>query len=90
MAKTAEKPYDPENPEGCLAATMLSTMARETNTYIIGGSIIEALPDGNYNTCHCFNKSGELVATHRKMHLFNVSIKGGFKFFESDILKSGD
>ena len=82
--------------ERALTTNMLSGLAKETNTYIIGGSIPEMIeqqdktkPPKIYNTCHCFNKKGEIVATHRKQHLFDVDIPGGITFFESNFVESG-
>ena len=54
-------------------ANFLSQLAKETSTYIIGGSIPEETIIKNeqgenkiYNTCLCFNRNGEIVAIHRK------------------------
>ena len=51
------------------SANMLSALAKETGTYIIGGSIPEATDIPNdrgenkiYNTCLCFDKEGNLKA----------------------------
>lgn len=42
-----------------------------------------------YNTSLCFNKEGEVTATHRKLHLFDVNIPGGIVFYESDYMSPG-
>ncbi|EAQ85875.1 hypothetical protein CHGG_07128 [Chaetomium globosum CBS 148.51] len=62
----------------------LSTMARENAIYLIGGSIPELAtsasePSQNtyYNTSLTFSPSGALLATHRKIHLFDIDIPGG-------------
>lgn len=77
--------------ERAVTTNLLSMLAKETKTYIIGGSIPEETQIPNdqgenkiYNTCLCFNKEGEIVAEHRKQHLFDVDIPGGVTFFESD------
>jgi omega-amidase len=67
-------------------------MAKETQTYLIGGSIPELSPSSKkyYNTSLMFNPAGELIATHRKVHLFDIDIPGKIKFKESDILSAGN
>ncbi|EGG14611.1 nitrilase 2 [Cavenderia fasciculata] len=74
--------------------TMLSHAAKEFGVWIIGGSIPERSAQGDldniYNTCTVFNPSGELVATHRKVHLFDINVPGRIKFCESDSLTRGD
>ena len=48
----------------CKAASMLSTMAKKCAINLIGGTIPEQHEKGITNTCYCFNREGELVATH--------------------------
>ncbi|KAL2162619.1 hypothetical protein VTH06DRAFT_6455 [Thermothelomyces fergusii] len=43
-----------------------------------------------YNTSLIFSPAGELLATYRKMHLFDISIPGRITFRESDVLSPGD
>ncbi|RKF72006.1 Omega-amidase NIT3 [Golovinomyces cichoracearum] len=70
----------------------LSLVAREASCYLIGGSIPEF--DSNtqkyYNTSLTFAPSGELLATHRKIHLFDIDIPGKICFKESDVLSPGN
>lgn len=68
----------------------LSIIAREIGVFLIGGSIPELDGDRIYNTSYIFDDQGRLVAKHRKMHLFDVDIKGGQTFKESDTLSAGD
>jgi omega-amidase len=70
----------------------LASLAKETQTYIIGGSIPEREPetDNLYNTSLTFSPSGELLATHRKVHLFDIDIPGKIRFIESDALSPGN
>ena len=70
---------------------LLSSLAKETGTYIIGGSIPEQIPGEQkiFNTCLCFDKDGQIKASHRKLHLFDVNIPGGIVFQESDFCKPG-
>lgn len=53
----------------------LSKMARDNKVWLIGGSIPERSKDGEklFNTSLSFDDAGELVAVHRKVHLFDVS-----------------
>ncbi|KAF7304766.1 CN hydrolase domain-containing protein [Mycena kentingensis (nom. inval.)] len=68
---------------------MLSDAAKATNTWLIGGSIPERDGDDIYNTCTVYNPQGELVVTHRKVHLFDIDIPGGITFKESETLSPG-
>ena len=71
---------------------MLSKVAAETKTYLIGGSIPEFVPETKeyFNTSLVFSPTGELLATHRKTHLFDIDIPGKIKFKESDVLSPGN
>ncbi|KAF2174914.1 carbon-nitrogen hydrolase [Zopfia rhizophila CBS 207.26] len=70
----------------------LSNLAKETNAYIIGGSIpeLEEKTKKLYNTSLTFSPSGDLLATHRKVHLFDIDIPGKITFRESDVLSPGN
>lgn len=70
----------------------LSSLAKETKAYLIGGSIPELVPESKkyYNTSLVFNPSGSLIATHRKTHLFDIDIPGKIKFIESEVLSPGN
>lgn len=43
-----------------------------------------------YNTSLIFDREGKLLATHRKVHLFDIDIPGKIKFKESDVLSAGN
>ncbi|KAI0693894.1 carbon-nitrogen hydrolase [Cytidiella melzeri] len=69
---------------------VLSETAKETGIWLIGGTIPERAIDGKlYNTAVVFSPEGELVATHRKVHLFDIDIPGKIKFKESETLTGG-
>lgn len=68
---------------------MLSTAAKECQVHLVGGSIPETDGKHVYNTCTVYNKEGELVAKHRKVHLFDIDIPGKIRFKESDTLTAG-
>ena len=69
---------------------ILKELAKEFGIYLIGGSIPEREGDKIYNTSFVFSPSGEQIARHRKAHLFDIDIKGGQRFCESDTLTPGD
>ena len=72
------------------AQAALSALAAETGMYIVGGSLPE-LADGNvYNTSYVYGRQGELLAKHRKAHLFDIDVAGGQRFKESDTLSPGN
>ncbi|KAJ2559041.1 Omega-amidase nit3 [Coemansia sp. RSA 1933] len=87
--KYAEE-IDPAKPSESIRA--LAEMARDGNVFLVGGSIPErAARTGNlYNTCTVWNPEGMLVATHRKVHLFDIDFPGKIVFKESEVLKAGD
>lgn len=71
---------------------MLSSIAMEAKAYLVGGSIPEFVPETKtyYNTSLVFSPVGRLIATHRKMHLFDIDIPGKITFKESDVLSAGN
>lgn len=84
------KENDDEMENNCPSAKVLFDAAMQHGVYIIGGSISEKEGDKLYNTCLCISPAGELVAKHRKVHLFDIDVKGGITFKESDTLTGGD
>ncbi|MBR0598997.1 carbon-nitrogen hydrolase family protein [Sinanaerobacter chloroacetimidivorans] len=78
---------EPENGETC---KMLSSLAKELKVTIIGGSIPELAEDRVYNTSYSFSKDGEMIGKHRKIHLFDIDVKGGIRFKESETLTAGN
>lgn len=75
--------------EGGLAYKSLSKVAKDNNIYIVGGTIPELDGDLVYNTSYVFNRNGEQIGKHRKMHLFDIDVEGGQSFKESDVLSAG-
>ena len=72
------------------AQAALSALAAELGMYVVGGSLPE-LADGNvYNTSYVYGRQGELLAKHRKAHLFDIDVAGGQRFRESDTLSPGN
>lgn len=68
----------------------LRKLAKESKTTIVGGSIPEREGEKIYNTSYVFSEKGELIAKHRKVHLFDIGVEGGITFKESDVLTAGD
>ncbi|KAI9660781.1 MAG: hypothetical protein M1831_003473 [Alyxoria varia] len=70
----------------------LSSIAREAKAYLVGGSIPEYVTDTKkfFNTSMTFNPAGQLIATHRKVHLFDIDIPGKITFKESEVLSPGN
>lgn len=85
-------------PEGGPVFQQLAHMAKQAGIYLIAGSVPECVvEDGSsdgavkrYNTAYIFSPEGALLAKHRKVHLFDVTIPGKVNFKESDTLTAGD
>lgn len=69
----------------------LSELAKELDVYIVGGTIPEVSENNEvFNTCTIWSPDGSLIAKHRKMHLFDIDVKGGIRFKESETLSPGN
>ena len=68
------------------------TLSTHTHAHALpAGSIPEVDAAGRvYNTCVAFGPDGEIVAKHRKVHLFDIDVPGRITFRESDTLTGGD
>lgn len=82
------RPY--AEPEDGPSVQFLSDLAREKGIYLIGGSVSELDGDRVYNTSYSFDRTGAMIGKHRKAHLFDIDVKGGIRFMESDTLTAGD
>lgn len=67
----------------------LSRMASDNHVYLVGGSIPVLNCGKLYNTGYVFNRDGEEIHEHSKVHLFDVNIEGGVRFMESDTFSPG-
>lgn len=77
--------------DGGETQTFISKLAEKHNIYISAGSIPEVDENGKiYNTAYVFDRKGNQIAKHRKAHLFDISIKGGQHFQESETLTPGN
>ena len=70
--------------------TRISALAREHEVYILAGSIPEKEKEKLFNTSYLFDKDGNIIAKHRKMHLFDIDVKDRITFKESDVLTAGN
>lgn len=69
----------------------LAQKARTCSMWILGGSILEAVGHGPvFNTSLLFDRSGEVVARYRKIHLFDVDLPGQPPILESSSYKPGE
>jgi omega-amidase len=90
----------PPNKDDAPSFHALAAMAADNGVYLIGGSIPEREPTSKtgsadkkpkyYNTSLVFSPKGALLATHRKVHLFDIDIPGKISFHESDVLSPGN
>lgn len=64
-------------------------VAQDENIYLQCGSIAEKEEDDIYNTAYLISPEGDMIAKHRKMHLFDIDCDT-MKFTESDTLTAGD
>ena len=62
---------------------LLSSWASKLDTFILGGSIIEADGENLFNTSILINREGNIQAKYRKMHLWGHQSK------EADLLERG-
>lgn len=90
-------PYQTSNfpiyaePEKGPAWEACSALAKKFHIYFSAGSMPEMDENGNvYNTAYVFDREGNQIAKHRKVHLFDIEVKGGQCFKESDTLTPGD
>lgn len=68
-----------------------SALAKQYGIYLSAGTMPEKSEDGKiYNTAYVFDREGKQIAKHRKAHLFDIDVKGGQYFKESDTLSAGN
>lgn len=75
------------------AVGSLRAAARQHGVYVLGGTL--PLPDPEredriFNTALCIDPDGEVTATYRKMHLFDVDFEDGFTVRESEYQSAGE
>jgi len=77
---------------GGQAYNFLRDFAREHRVWVHAGSLVERTEDSSrvQNTTVVFNRSGEEVATYRKIHLFDITSPDGTQYLESATVKAGE
>lgn len=69
----------------------LMKKAKEHGIYIHSGSFLEKYDnERSYNTSLLINNNGEITATYRKIHLFDIEIDERVSAKESDTIKPGN
>jgi predicted amidohydrolase len=67
----------------------LSAIARDSSMWVLGGSLCEAVDERVHNTSPLFNRAGELVASYRKIHLYDVDLPDQRPIRESALFTPG-
>lgn len=70
--------------------TSLSAIAKKHKIILVGGSVPELYDNKIYNTSYVFDENGSVIAKHRKVHLFDINVKNGICFKESDTFTGGN
>ena len=83
-----------EEMEESITLKEISKIAKEENIHVLAGSIPELENDDDsqsiYYTAVLFDNSGNILGKHRKMHLFDIDVKGKICSKESDTLSAGN
>lgn len=79
-------------PLGGPTCSRFADLARRLGIHLLLGSYNEKSDEAGrcYNTSVLFSPEGQILATYRKMHLFDVDVPGGVRFAESATCKPGD
>ena len=85
---TADYQKSAERIDGPITQHM-SALAAERQVWILVGSIIEKDDTHIYNTSVLLDRSGTMVATYRKIHLFEARLEDGTLIRESDAYEAG-
>lgn len=87
------EPVDPTSAgdEGPILAAVRA-MARDLGAHVIAGGMPEASGDAQrpFNTSVLVSPAGDVIATYRKIHLFDVDVGDGQSYRESASTSAGD
>lgn len=82
--------------EGTRTKNFICTLAKKFNVNIIAGSVIVEVEGKFFNRCIIANRSGEIISTYDKAHLFSFADEGkvfsagkNFSVFEIDKVMCG-
>ncbi|MBN1270474.1 MAG: carbon-nitrogen hydrolase family protein, partial [Kiritimatiellae bacterium] len=67
----------------------LSAWARRWNAWVLAGSVLERDGDAIFNTSVLIDEVGDVVATYRKIHLFEAHLDTGQVVREADLYSAG-
>ena len=72
--------------------TLFSNLARELDVHLLLGSFNEKSNEAArcYNTSVLFANDGQILASYRKVHLFDVDVEDGVRFKESETTVPGE
>jgi deaminated glutathione amidase len=72
--------------------TRMAALAKSRGVTLHLGSLLEVSPVAGrfYNTSVVLGPDGEIIATYRKIHLFDVNVPGAIVHRESEIIEPGD
>jgi len=88
--KTSNFPVYAEE-EGGECYSLLSKLAETCGIYLAAGTMPEKDNEGRvFNTSYVFDRKGNKIGKHRKMHLFDIAVEGGQHFKESETLTAGN
>ncbi len=73
-----------------MIVSSLSEWARNLNAWILCGSILERDGDDIFNTSILLDRNGDIAASYRKIHLFEVRLENNIVIRESDVYSPGD
>ena len=78
-----------EKEEDSPTLAAMCSVAEDEKVYLQSGSIAEYDDSKIYNTAYLIDDEGEIIAKHRKMHMFDIDTDN-MKFTESDTLSPGN
>jgi deaminated glutathione amidase len=68
----------------------LGAIARERSLWVLAGGVLEAARERVHDTSVLIDRDGEIAATYRKIHLYDVDLPDQPPIRESDSITAGD
>lgn len=69
---------------------IMAEAARKNHIYLVAGSMPEADNGNIYGTAYVFDRQGQQIGRYRKVHMFDIDVKGGQFYQESAVLTAGN